>query len=222
MPLYGSKAQPRSGIHTKETKAELSPLELGPVPNALKGTPDGTRWGWLGGFCPAGRGTMSLHLRLLDVLSSGIAAHPQRFVVVDHDVSCPTGSLQGEKAKSENHRHSLVVLGVGQQGQAAHLPSPAPRPPTASREQLSATPCPVPQHPARTPATREHLQPQSGRPFAADAAPSRRRHPNLPGQGEGAPVAGAAPCPPAPGAQPRAGGAAGGQSPLRCLAAGAD
>lgn len=163
-----------------------------------------------------------MHLRLLDVLSGGVAAHPQCFIVVDHDVSCPTASLQGEKAKSGVHRHSLVVLGVGQQGWAAY-PLQRPDDPTASREQLSATPCPASQHPARTSDTWEHLQPQPGGPFAADAQLSRWRHPNLLRQGKGVPAAGAAPCLAYRGGlSGGAGGAAGGRSPLRCLAAGAD
>lgn len=122
--------------------------------------PGGVAWGIL----PCRQRHAAIHLRLLDVLSSGIAAHPQRFVVVNHDVSCPTGSLQGGKTKSEVHRHSPVVLGVGQQGQAAYplqrpdhplppesnsaprqaqLPSalPAPRPPGSTHSPSRGTLC---------------------------------------------------------------------------------
>lgn len=136
----------------------LSPQPPKGAPSLL--APGGVAWGIL----PCRQRHAAIHLRLLDVLSSGIAAHPQRFVVVNHDVSCPTGSLQGGKTKSEVHRHSRVVLGVGQQGQAAYplqrpdhplppesnsaprqaqLPSamPAPRPPESTHSPSRGTLC---------------------------------------------------------------------------------
>lgn len=88
MPLCSREAQPNSGLHTKETEAGLSPLGLGPVPTGPGGSLclAGARSGCLGLLCPLGRDTPAIHLRLFDVFGSGIAAHPQRFVVVHHDV----------------------------------------------------------------------------------------------------------------------------------------
>lgn len=171
-------------------------------------------WGTL----PRRQRHTAIHLRLLDVLSSGIAAHPQRFVVVDHDVSCPTGSLQGEKSKSGVYSHSLVVLGMEQQGQAAY-PLQRPGHPTASRKQLSATPCPAPQHRARTSAT---YSPSWGDPLLLTHRRPAGGTPTRPGRGKGSPLPA-----PLPAGLPRGlsrgpGGPAGGRSPLRCLAAGAD
>lgn len=47
-----------------------------------------------------------MHLRLFDVVSSGIAAHPQCFVVVHHDVQLSCGAtLGGGKAMSGSLGH---------------------------------------------------------------------------------------------------------------------
>lgn len=125
----------------------------------------------------------AIHLRLLDVLGGGVAAHPQRFVVVDHDVSCPTGSLQGEKAKSGTTGTAWQCWVWDSKGRLLTLSSaPAtPLPPESnsvpkSHAQLPST--------LRTPRPPGSTDSPSRGPFAADAPPTRRRHPSLPSQGE--------------------------------------
>lgn len=132
-----------------------------------------------------GRITPATHLRFLDVVGGGIAAHPQRFVVVHHDVWLSRGVTAGGKGNIRGSAGAAWQRRVP--GTKGGLPCPpqAPRPPRRSpRERLSSNP------PHSSPSTLPAPRPPGCRhspsrgPITAAAPPSHLHHPNLPKRGD--------------------------------------